>query len=88
MFRLSLDYTRREMSEYAKLRQREFALDKFGYEAVRHQKSVGAGYFDKITELVTGGASAILALKGSTEEQQFIADTPEPKRSLSAVGKN
>ncbi len=87
MFRLALDYTHRGMSAYAELQQREFELEKFGYEAVKHQKSVGAGYFDKIAELVTGGASATLALKGSTEEDQFITEDAAPKRPLSAAGK-
>lgn len=87
MFRLALDYMHRGMTAYAELQQREFELEKFGYEAVKHQKSVGAGYFDRIAELVTGGASPTLALKGSTEEKQFITPTPLPERPLSVVRK-
>ncbi len=87
MFRLALDYVRRGMTAYAELQQREFDLEEFGYEAVRHQKSVGAGYFDKIAELIIGRASPTLALRGSTEEEQFSAVAPLPERQISAVRK-
>ena len=42
-----------------------------GYEAIKHQQFVGAGFFDQITQTVTGGRSAVLAMEGSTEEEQF-----------------
>ncbi len=87
MFRLALDYANRGMAAYAELQQREFELEKFGYEAVKHQKSVGAGYFDRIAELIAGGASPILALKGSTEEGQFSAAATLPERPFSVVRK-
>lgn len=87
MFRLSLDYVHRGMAAYVELQQREFELESFGYEAVRHQKSVGAGYFDTIAQLVAGGSSSMLALSGSTEEEQFRGAAPLPERTISAVEK-
>jgi isocitrate lyase len=87
MFRLSLDYARRGMSAYVELQEREFELEKFGYEAVRHQKSVGAGYFDTIAQLITGGPSSTLAVTGSTEEEQFSEQAPSPRRKALAASK-
>lgn len=81
MFRLALGYIQTGMSAYADLQQREFELEKFGYEAVRHQKSVGTGYFDKVAEIIAGGASQTLALRGSTEENQFTAPAAFTPRS-------
>jgi len=62
-------------------------MRRFGYEAVKHQKSVGAGYFDKISGLVTGGDSSTLALTGSTEEEQFKTAVSPSQRPLAAVVK-
>jgi isocitrate lyase len=87
MFRLALGYIQTGMSAYADLQQREFELEKFGYEAVRHQKSVGAGYFDRIAEIITGGASPTLALRGSTEENQFSTQTAFPPRAVAVARK-
>ena len=87
MFRLALDYADRGMAAYADLQEKEFELERFGYEAVRHQKSVGAGYFDKISGLVTGGDSSTLALTGSTEEEQFKTAVSPSQRPLAAVAK-
>lgn len=81
IFRLSLDYLQRGMTAYAELQQREFEMEAFGYEAVRHQQSVGAGYYDTIAQLVAGGASSTLALTGSTEEAQFIIENREPRQA-------
>ena len=53
------------------LQEREFALEDAGYTATKHQREVGAGWFDEIAQAVSGGASSTLALKGSTEEAQF-----------------
>jgi isocitrate lyase len=61
------------MPAYVELQEREFALEKHGYTATRHQREVGAGYFDQVLEAVSGGQSSTLALKGSTEEAQFTA---------------
>jgi len=71
MFELAQAYAADGMSAYVELQQREFALEPAGYTATRHQREVGAGYFDQIAQAVSGGASSTLALKGSTEEAQF-----------------
>jgi isocitrate lyase len=59
------------MSAYVELQQRELALEPDGYTAIKHQREVGAGYFDHVMQAVSGGQSSTLALHGSTEEAQF-----------------
>jgi len=71
MFELARGYKERQMSAYVELQNAEFAAEKQGYTATRHQREVGAGYFDKITTLIQGGESSVTALTGSTEEEQF-----------------
>jgi isocitrate/methylisocitrate lyase len=71
MFELARGYAAGGMSAYVRLQQDEFANEEFGYTATRHQREVGAGYFDAVLEAVSGGESSTLALKGSTEEAQF-----------------
>jgi isocitrate lyase len=71
MFDLASGYAQGGMSAYVELQEREFALEEAGYTATRHQREVGAGYFDAVLGAVTGGESSTLALKGSTEEAQF-----------------
>jgi isocitrate lyase len=71
MFDLASGYVEEGMSAYVRLQQREFELEAQGYTATRHQREVGAGYFDAVLEAITGGDSSTLALKGSTEEAQF-----------------
>jgi isocitrate lyase len=71
MFDLAHAYAREGMTAYVGLQEREFAMEELGYSATRHQREVGAGYFDDIATIVTGGAASTLALKGSTEEAQF-----------------
>jgi isocitrate lyase len=71
MFELALGYRDRGMSAYVDLQQREFALEPDGYTATKHQREVGAGYFDQVMQAVSGGESSTLALHGSTEEAQF-----------------
>ncbi len=71
MFELSKAYTERDMSAYVELQQREFAMEDDGYSATRHQREVGAGYFDQVATVISGGTASTLALKGSTEEEQF-----------------
>ena len=71
MFELASGYRDDAMSAYVSLQEREFALEEEGYTATRHQREVGAGYFDQVMQAVSGGASSTLALTGSTEEQQF-----------------
>lgn len=75
MFSLATDYRARGMAAYADLQSDEFDSGRFGYEAVKHQQFVGAGYFDAITRIVSGGTSSTLAMEGSTEAEQF--DSPE-----------
>jgi isocitrate lyase len=71
MFELARSYRDRGMSAYVELQQREFELEDDGYTATRHQREVGAGYFDQVMQAVSGGQSSTLALHGSTEEAQF-----------------
>jgi isocitrate lyase len=59
------------MAAYTELQQAEFAAEKDGYTATRHQREVGTGYFDAVSEVITNGASSTLALKESTEAEQF-----------------
>jgi isocitrate lyase len=59
------------MTAYVGVQDREFALESEGYTATRHQREVGAGYFDEIAKIVSGGEASTLALLGSTEEEQF-----------------
>jgi isocitrate lyase len=73
MFDLARGYAEEGMSAYVRLQQHEFELEEAGYTATRHQREVGAGYFDAVLETITGGESSTLALKGSTEEAQFEA---------------
>jgi isocitrate lyase len=71
MFDLARGYAEEGMSAYVRLQESEFAAEEHGYTATRHQREVGAGYFDSVLEAITGGESSTLALKGSTEEAQF-----------------
>ncbi|PGL73026.1 isocitrate lyase [Bacillus sp. AFS055030] len=71
MFELARNYKDRGMGAYSELQQAEFASEKYGYTATRHQREVGTGYFDQVAQVITGGTSSTTALKGSTEEQQF-----------------
>jgi isocitrate lyase len=70
MFELARGYATESMTAYVQLQEHEFALEEHGYTATRHQREVGAGYFDLVTQAVSPDAST-LALKGSTEEAQF-----------------
>jgi isocitrate lyase len=72
MFELARGYAQGQMTAYVRLQEHEFALEEHGYTATRHQREVGAGYFDLVTQAVSPDAST-LALKGSTEEAQFTA---------------
>jgi isocitrate/methylisocitrate lyase len=71
MFDLARGYKAQQMTAYVKLQEAEFAAESAGYTATKHQREVGAGYFDAVTQAVSGGTSSITALTGSTEEQQF-----------------
>lgn len=71
MFELASGYGKTGMAAYSELQQKEFASESRGYTAVRHQREAATGYFDAVTEVVTGGESSTQALKGSTEAAQF-----------------
>jgi isocitrate lyase len=71
MFDLARGYKAQQMTAYVALQEAEFAAEEKGYTATKHQREVGAGYFDAVTQTVAGGTSSITALSGSTEEQQF-----------------
>jgi isocitrate lyase len=71
MFELASGYRESQMSAYVKLQEAEFRAEKHGYTATRHQREVGAGYFDAVTQTIVAGTSSITALAGSTEEEQF-----------------
>ena len=70
-FDLATGYTDSDMSAYVDLQDREFEMESDGYSATRHQREVGAGYFDDVSTVITGGSGSTLALSGSTEEEQF-----------------
>ena len=72
MFELAHDYKSRGMAAYSELQQEEFAAEKHGYTATKHQREVGVGYFDTVAQIVSGGLSSTTALEGSTETAQFI----------------
>jgi len=71
MFDLADKYRDQGMTAYVQLQEQEFASESRGYTATKHQREVGAGYFDDITQVIMGGHSSITALSGSTEEEQF-----------------
>ena len=70
MFQLARGYQERGMTAYVELQEREFALEAGGYTATKHQREVGAGYFDQVAQAISKDSST-LALHGSTEEAQF-----------------
>jgi len=71
MFELAHGYARRQMSAFVELQEKEFAASELGFTAVKHQREVGTGYFDAVTQAIQQGKSSTTALKGSTEEAQF-----------------
>jgi isocitrate lyase len=71
MFELASGYAERGMSAYVDLQEAEFAMEDAGYTATRHQREVGAGYFDDVATVISGGTASTLALEGSTEQAQF-----------------
>ncbi|MEK9776567.1 MAG: isocitrate lyase, partial [Quisquiliibacterium sp.] len=73
MFNLAYGYARNNMSAFVELQQAEFAAADRGFTAVKHQREVGTGYFDAVTQAIEGGQSSTTALKGSTEDEQFFA---------------
>jgi malate synthase A len=71
MFQLARGYRDEGMAAYSRLQQEEFAAADQGYTAVRHQREVGTGYFDSVSQVITGGNASTLAMAGSTEHEQF-----------------
>jgi isocitrate lyase len=71
MFTLAKGYKEGGMAAYSELQQEEFAHEKYGYTATKHQREVGTGYFDEVSQVIAGGVSDTMALVGSTEEAQF-----------------
>ena len=72
MFNLAYGYARNQMSAFVELQEAEFAAAERGFTAVKHQREVGTGYFDAVTQTIEGGQSSTTALKGSTEDEQFF----------------
>ncbi|WP_348696543.1 isocitrate lyase [Duganella fentianensis] len=75
MFHLAHGYARRHMTAFVELQEAEFAAAERGFTAVKHQREVGTGYFDEVTQCIQSGLSSTTALQGSTEDEQFF----EPK---------
>jgi isocitrate lyase len=73
MFELARGYRDRAMAAFVELQQREFAAEEHGYTATKHQREVGAGYFDEVAQAIAADASSTTALTGSTEESQFTS---------------
>jgi hypothetical protein len=73
MFDLARGYRDRGMAAYSELQRAEFAAEKHGYTATRHQREVGVGYFDAVATAISGGTASTLAFEGSTEAAQFTA---------------
>jgi isocitrate lyase len=71
MFNLARSYKESGMSGYAELQEAEFAAEAYGYTAARHQREVGTGYFDEVSQVISEGESSTTALHGSTETEQF-----------------
>ena len=79
MFELARGYRLSGMTAYARLQEKEFSRERdYGYEAVKHQRFVGTGYFDAVTQIIAGGASSTTALAGSTEAEQFTPAAAPP----------
>ena len=77
MFELAHAYRDNGMLAFSKLQAKEFEMEELGFKAVKHQSFVGAGYFDAVAQAISAGESSIAALKGSTEEEQFVETVPE-----------
>jgi len=71
MYQLAHDYKDRGMAAYSQLQQAEFSAESIGYTATKHQREVGTGYFDAVSQVIAAGNSSTLALEGSTEKEQF-----------------
>jgi isocitrate lyase len=77
MFELARGYKVAGMTAYSRLQEKEFSSEtQFGYEAVKHQRFVGTGYFDQVQQVISGGLSSTMALRESTEAEQFGGTKP------------
>ena len=74
MFELSKAYKEEGMWAYSQLQQKEFDNEQHGFRAAKHQAFVGTGYFDAIQNTITQGQASTTAMKGSTEEEQFVSE--------------
>ena len=80
MFELARSYRDTGMTAYSRLQEKEFARESaYGYQAVKHQRFVGTGYFDALTQVIAGGSASTTALEGSTEQAQFADIQPQPR---------
>ena len=84
MFQLASSYRDRGMSAYSELQQAEFAAEAQGYTATKHQREVGTGYFDAVSQVISCGESSTLAYEGSTEAAQFGEDGKKDDKRMSA----
>ncbi|HEX9816041.1 MAG TPA: hypothetical protein VGB18_03585, partial [Candidatus Thermoplasmatota archaeon] len=81
MFELAKGYVKEGMTAYVRLQDKEFDMEPLGYTAVRHQREAGTGYFDEVAKVIGGSDASTLALRGSTEEEQFHGSTGKDKSS-------
>jgi isocitrate lyase len=81
MFELAKGYAEHGMPAYVALQSHEFEMEAQGYTATKHQREVGTGYFDKVSQVITQGLGSTLALKGSTEEEQFQGSTEDEREA-------
>jgi isocitrate lyase len=84
MFELAHGYARNGMTAFVELQQREFAAAERGFTAVKHQREVGTGYFDEVTQVISGGRASTTALAGSTEDEQFFESGERKSRRAAA----
>jgi isocitrate lyase len=84
MYELARSYWQRGMAAYSELQESELRAEAEGYSATRHQREVGTGYFDKVTEVLSSGQASTFALRDSTEAQQFVDGNGRPHRPLEA----
>jgi len=87
MFELARGYKLAGMTAYSRLQEKEFSREtQYGYEAVKHQRFVGTGYFDQVQQVISGGLASTMALAESTEAEQFIGMKPQirPERGPDA----
>jgi isocitrate lyase len=89
MFELARGYKQAGMTAYSRLQEKEFLREQqAGYEAVKHQRFVGTGYFDAVQQVITNGTASTMALEGSTEEAQFTGVIDRSMEHLSMVDLN